>query len=140
LPYIPLLQEAKDKQRKVCLVNLRGEVCTTNNCGKHLKVCLVADRCKGKVPKTMCSLWHMRVPFTAKWQGNFTERRSSPKPPPALRETTATMSGRPSRRSTSSSSRQYRAEDLKARIRAQKMMLQGFPYSQVVEGPAVPPR
>jgi hypothetical protein len=35
---------------------------------------------------------------------------------------------------------EYRAEDLKARIRAQKMMLQGFPYSQVVEGPAVPPR
>jgi hypothetical protein len=34
---------------------------------------------------------------------------------------------------------EYQAEELKARIRAQKMMLQGFTYSQVVEGPAVPP-
>jgi hypothetical protein len=40
LPYVPLSQEAKDKakqkQRKVCLVNLRGEVCMADNCGsKH---------------------------------------------------------------------------------------------------------
>jgi hypothetical protein len=35
-PYVPLLQEAKDKQSKVCPVNLQGEVCTANNCSsKH---------------------------------------------------------------------------------------------------------
>jgi hypothetical protein len=65
-PYIPLTQEAKDKQRKVCPVNLRGEVCTASNCGsKHPKVCLVAKHGKGKIPKATCLLWHMRVPFTA---------------------------------------------------------------------------
>jgi hypothetical protein len=41
-----------DKTRKVCPVNLRGEVCTASNCGnKHPKVCLVADHSKGKIPK-----------------------------------------------------------------------------------------
>jgi hypothetical protein len=34
---------------------------------------------------------------------------------------------------------EYRAEELKARIRATKMMLQGIKYIQVVEGPAGPP-
>jgi hypothetical protein len=33
---------------------------------------------------------------------------------------------------------EYRAEELIARIRAQKMMLQGVMFSQVVEGPAAP--
>jgi hypothetical protein len=76
LPYVPLTQEAKDKQRKVCPVNLRGEVCTASNCsGKHSKVCLVANHGKGKIPKATCSLWDMQVPFTAKWQGNFTGRK-----------------------------------------------------------------
>jgi hypothetical protein len=65
-PYVPLSQEAKNKQRKVCTVNLPGEVCTANNCGsKHPKVCLVAGHSKGKIPKATCSLWHMHVPFTA---------------------------------------------------------------------------
>jgi hypothetical protein len=92
-PYIPLLQEAKDKQRKVCPVNLRGEVCTVNNCGsKHPKVCPVADHGKGKIPKATCALRHMQVPFAGKL-------------PTAARGTTATMPGRPSRTSTSSSSR-----------------------------------
>jgi hypothetical protein len=105
-PYVLLLLDAKDKQSKVCPFNLRGEICTASNCGsKHPKVCLVADHGKGKIPKATCSLWHMRVPFTAKSQGNFTGRRSGPKPPPAARVTTATMSGRPSRTSVSSSSR-----------------------------------
>jgi hypothetical protein len=35
---------------------------------------------------------------------------------------------------------EYPADELKARIRTQKMMSEGFTYSQVVEGPAVPPR
>jgi hypothetical protein len=67
-PYVPLSQEARDKdkqkQRKVCPVNLRGEVCTADNCGsKHPEVCLVADHGKGKIiPKATCTLWHMRIP------------------------------------------------------------------------------
>jgi hypothetical protein len=110
MPYIPLTQEAKDKQRKVCLVNLRGEACTASNCGsKHPKVCLMADHNKGKIPKATCWLWHMRYPFTAKLQGNFTGRRSGPKPPPATRGTTATMPVRPSWTSTLSSSKRSTA-------------------------------
>jgi hypothetical protein len=66
-PHVPLSQEARDKdkqrQRKVCPVNLRGEVCTAHNCGsKHHQVCLVADHGKGKIPKSTCMLWHMRIP------------------------------------------------------------------------------
>jgi hypothetical protein len=126
-PYVPLSQEAKDKQRKVCLVNLRGEVCTANNCGsKHPEVCLVADHGKGKIPKAMCALWHMRVPFAnprAKSQGNSTgiKGKSSNKAKYLIKLEA-----------------EYRAEELKARIRATKMMLQGITYSQVVGGPAGP--
>jgi hypothetical protein len=109
LPYILLTQEAKDKQRKVCPVNLLGEVCTASNCGsKHPKVYLVADPGKGKIPKAICSLWHMQVPFTAT-QGNFTRRRNGPSLPPAARGTTAAMPGRPSRTNTSPSSRRSTA-------------------------------
>jgi hypothetical protein len=76
-PYVPLSQEARDKdkqkQRKVCPVNLRGEVCTADNCGsKHTEVCLVADPGKGKIPKVMCTLWHMQIP-----RGNSTGNNSS---------------------------------------------------------------
>jgi hypothetical protein len=36
LPFVPVTQEARDKPRKVCPLNLRGEVCTAANCGnKH---------------------------------------------------------------------------------------------------------
>jgi hypothetical protein len=68
-PFTPVTQEAMNKPRKVCPVNLRGEVRTATNCSsKHPKVCLVADHGKGKIPKATCSLWHMRVPFA----GNIT--------------------------------------------------------------------
>jgi hypothetical protein len=56
--------------------------------------------------------------------------------PPAARGTTATMPVRPSLVKLEA---EYRAKELKARIRAQKMMSQGGIFSQVVEGPAVPP-
>jgi hypothetical protein len=54
LPHVPLEakdKEAKDKQkqRKVCPVNLWGEVCTADNCGS-------------KHPEATCMLWHMRIP------------------------------------------------------------------------------
>jgi hypothetical protein len=141
LPYIPLTQEAKDKQRKVCLVNLRGEVCTASKCGsKHPKVCFVADHGKRKIPKATCSLWHMRVPFTAT-QGNFTGRRSRPKPPLGGKGNNCS-NAKPAKpdKYLAKLEAEYRTEEPKARIRAQKMMSQGFTYSQVVEGPAVPPR
>jgi hypothetical protein len=121
-----LSQEAKDKQRKVCLVNLRGEVCTANNCGsKHPKVCLMADHGKGKIPKATCALWHMRVPFKAKSQGNFTGRRSGPKPPPGGKGSNGNNT-RPAKsdKYLVKLEAEYRAKELKARIRAQKMMSQ----------------
>jgi hypothetical protein len=128
LPYVPLSQEAKDKQkqRKVCPVNLRGEVCTADNCGsKHPKVCLVADHGKGKIPKATCTLWHMRVLFAnprTKSQGNYTGNSSN-------------NNARPAKPDKYLIKLEYRAEELKARIRATKMMLQGITYSQVVEAP-----
>jgi hypothetical protein len=76
LPFVPVTQEARDKPRKVCLLNLRGEVCTAANCGsKHPKVCLVADPSKGNIPKVTCLLWHMRIPFAGN-AGNATGRRN----------------------------------------------------------------
>jgi hypothetical protein len=139
-PYVPLMQEAKDKQRKVCPVNLQGEVCTASNCGsKHPKVCLVANHGKGKIPKATCLLCHMQVPFTATQQ-NFTRRSSGPKPPPGGKGNNGS-NARPAKpdKYLAKVEAEYRAEELKARIRTQKMMSQGFTYSQVVEGPAVPP-
>jgi hypothetical protein len=131
LPYVPLLQETKDKQRKVCLVNLQGEVCTANNCGcKHPKVCLVTDHGKGKIPKATCALWHMRVSFAGKSQGNFSGRRSGPKPPPGSKGNNSS-NVRPAKpdKYIFKLKAEYPAKELKARIRAAKMMSQGFTFS-----------
>jgi hypothetical protein len=54
-PYVLLSQEARDKdkqrQRKVCLVNLRGEVCTADNCGsKHPQVASWPTTGRGRSP------------------------------------------------------------------------------------------
>jgi hypothetical protein len=124
LPHVPLEAKDKQKQRKVCPVNLREEVCTADNCGsKHPKVCLVADHGKGKIPKTMCMLWHMRIP-RGNPTGNISNNNARPaKPDRYLIRLEA----------------EYRAEELKARIRAAKMMLQGITYSQMVEPPPRPP-
>jgi hypothetical protein len=135
LPYVPLSQEAKDKQRKVCPVNLRGEVCTANNCGSnHPRFCLVVDHGKGKIPKATCALWHMRVPFAGKSQGNF-------KPPPGSKENNSNnaLPAKPDKYLVKLGA-EYSAEELKARFRAAKMMSQGVTFNQVVEGPAAPHR
>jgi hypothetical protein len=105
-PYIPLSQEARDtqkyRQRKVCLVNLPGEVCTADNCrSKHPKVCLVADHRKGKIPNATCTLWHMRIP-----RGNFVGNSNNNNKDKYLIRLKA----------------ECRAEELKARIRETKMM------------------
>jgi hypothetical protein len=100
----------------------------------------VADHGKGKIPKATCALWHMRVPFVDRSQGNFTGRRSSPKPPPGSKGTNSS-NARPAKpdKYLVKLEAEYHAEELKARIRATKMMLQGVTYSQVVEGPAATP-
>jgi hypothetical protein len=98
-----------------------GEVCTANNCdSKHPEVCLVADHGKGKIPKATCTLWHMRIPFA---RGNSTGNSSN-------------NNARPDKYLVKLEA-EYRAEELKARIRATKMMLQGITYSQMVEGPPI---
>jgi hypothetical protein len=119
--YVPLSWEAKDKQkqRKVCPVYLRGEVCTADNCGnKHPEVCLVADHGRGKIPKATCMLWHMRIPRENPiWNSNSSSNNNN-KDKYLIRLEA-----------------ECRAEELKARIRATKMMSQGITYSQMVEGP-----
>jgi hypothetical protein len=135
-PFTPVTQEAMDKTRKVCPVNLRGEVCTASNCGnKHPKVCLVADHSKGKIPKATCSLWHMRVPFAGN-AGIVTGRRNSPNLPPGSKGSKAKI--RPAKPDTKLTQLEATAmaEELKARIRAAKMMSQGVSYSQVVQAQA----
>jgi hypothetical protein len=77
----------------------------------------------------------MRVPFTA--TGNFTGRRSGPKPPFGSKGNNGSNSKPKPDKYLAKLKAEYHTEELKTRIRTQKMMLQGFTYSQVVEGPAV---
>jgi hypothetical protein len=98
LPFVRVTQEARDKPRKVCPLNLRGEVCTAANCGnKHPKVCLVADHSKGKIPKATCSLWHMRIRFAgnAGGAGNATGRRNGSNHPSGSKGSKAKVAARP---------------------------------------------
>jgi hypothetical protein len=127
-------QEAREKPRKVCPLNLRGEVCTASNCGnKHPKVCLVADHSKGKIPKATCLLWHMRVPFSGN-AGNVTGRRNGFNHPPSSKGSKAKVAVRPVKPDAKLAklTATALAEELKARIRTAKMMLQGVSYSQMV--------
>jgi hypothetical protein len=136
-PFTPVTQEAMDKPRKVCPVNLRGEVCTASNCGsKHPKVCLVADHSNGKIFKATCLLWHMRVPFAGN-AGNITGRRNGSNHPPGSKGSKAEVA-RPAKPDTKLAKLEATAmaEELKARIRASKMMSQGVSYSQVVQAHA----
>jgi hypothetical protein len=132
------MQEARDKPRKVCPLNLRGEVCTASNCGnKHPKVCLVANHSKGKIPKATCSLWHMRVPFAGN-AGNVTGRRNGFNHPPGSKGSMAKVAGRPVKPDAKLAklTATALAEELKARIRTAKMMSQGVSYSQMVQAHA----
>jgi hypothetical protein len=79
-------------------------------------------------------LWHMRVPFA----GNVTGRRSGPKPPPSVKGNNGGKgnngsNARPAKpkpdKYLDKLEAVFRAKELKARIRAQKMMLQGISYS-----------
>jgi hypothetical protein len=147
-PFVPVTQEARDKPRKVCPLNLRGEVCTAANCGnKHPKVCLVADHCKGKIPKATCSLWHMRIPFVggaggAGNVGNATGRRNSSNHPSGSKGSKAKVAVRPVKPDAKLAklTATAMAEELKARIRTAKLMSQGVSYSQMVQTHAPAPR
>jgi hypothetical protein len=100
-------------------VNLRGEVCTADNCGsKHPQVCLVADHVKGKIPKSTCMLWHMRIPRKNPTGNNISNNNTRP--------------AKPDDKYIARLEAECRAEELKAEIRATKMMLQGISYSQMV--------
>jgi hypothetical protein len=119
--HVPLEAKDKQKQRKVCPVNLRGEVCTADNCGsKHPQVCLVADHGRGKIPKSRCMLWHMRI-LRENPTGNISINNNQP--------------AKPDDKYIARLEAECPAEELKARIRATKMMSQGITYSQMVEGP-----
>jgi hypothetical protein len=116
-PHVLLSQEARDKdkqrQRKVCPVNLRGEVCTADNCGsKHPQVCLVADHSKGKIPTSTCMLWHMRIPRENPTGNNISKNNTRP--------------AKPDDKYITGLEAECGAEELKARIRATKMMSQGI--------------
>jgi hypothetical protein len=75
------------------------------------KSCIWANHGKGKILKATCRLWHKRVLFKtqAKQDKHLVKLEAK-----------------------------ANAKELKARIRAAKMMLQGVTYSQVVGGPVVP--
>jgi hypothetical protein len=103
-------------------VNLRGEVYTADNCGsKHPQVCLVANHGKGKILKSTCMLWHMRIPRENPTRNNISNNNARP--------------AKPDDKYIARLEAECRAEELKARIRATKMMSQGISYSQMVEGP-----
>jgi hypothetical protein len=146
-PFVPVTQEARDKPRKVCPLNLRGEVCTADNCGnKHPKVCLVADHSKGKIPKATCSLWHMRIPFAgnaggAGNAGNATRRRNSSNHPFGSKGSKAKVAAWPVKLDAKLAklTATAMAEELKARIRTTKLMSQGVSYSQMVQAHAPAP-
>jgi hypothetical protein len=84
----------------------------------------------------------MQFPFPGKTQVNFTGRRSGPNSPPRRKGSNSSKAKtRPpvkSEKYLAKLKAEYCAEELKARIRAAKMILQGVTYSQVVEGPVGP--
>jgi hypothetical protein len=71
--------------------------------------------------------------------GNFTGRRSGPNPPPDSKGSNSSKAwpSKPDQYLVKLEA-EYRAEELKARIRAAELMLQGITYSQVVG--VVPPQ
>jgi hypothetical protein len=146
--FVLTMQEAMAKQRKICPINPRGEVCTADNCGnKHPKVCNVAAHGKGKILKATCTLWHMQVSFAGTTtQGNFTGKRNDSNPHPGSKGNN--NKGKPVRPAKpymiSKREREAKAKELRARIRTAKeqgrMILQGITYRQVAEGPVPPPQ
>jgi hypothetical protein len=69
----------------------------------------------------------MQVPFAGKSQGNFNGRRSGPKPPPGskVNNSNNVRPAKPDKYLVKLEA-DNRAEELKARIRAAKMILQGL--------------
>jgi hypothetical protein len=95
----------------------------------------VADHSKRKILKATCSLWHMRVAFVGN-AGHFTGKRNGPNPPPGSKGSKAKV--RPAKPDANLVKLEATAmgKELKARIRAAKMMSQGISYSQVMQAQA----
>jgi hypothetical protein len=127
LPYVPLSQEAKDKQRKVCPVNLRGRSARPTSAAASIpRSALWPTTARGRSPRPRahCGTCRSRL-------------RASPRP----RETSMGGGAAPSlplcsKGNNSNNARpakldqylvkleaEYHAEELKARIRAKKMNL-----------------
>jgi hypothetical protein len=88
-----------------------------------------------EIPKATCSLWNKRVLFAGN-AGNVTGRRNGPNPPPGSKGSkTKVRPAKPDAKLVKLEATAM-AEELKARIRAAKMMTQGVSYSQVVQAQA----
>jgi hypothetical protein len=99
-PFVPSTQEAKAKQRKVCPVNLRGEVCTANNCGnKHRKSALWPTTARGRSQRERARCGTCGSRLQAKPRETLPGGGAAPTLPPAARGATAARprSSRPSR-------------------------------------------
>jgi hypothetical protein len=83
----------------------------------------VADHGKGRIPKSACMLWHMRIPRESP-TGNISNNNARP--------------AKPDDKYLARLEAECRAEELRARVRAARMMSQGISYSQRVEGPPQP--
>jgi hypothetical protein len=105
---IPLSQEAKDMQRKVCPVNLQGEVCTalpTTAAASNLRSASWPTTARGRSPNPRARCGTCGSCLRANPRETSLGGGAAPSLPPAARGTTAAMPGRPSQTSTSSSSR-----------------------------------
>jgi hypothetical protein len=132
-PFTPVTQEAMDKTRKVCPVNLRGEVCTASNCkNKHPKVCFVADHSKGEDPQGDVLAVAHASPICGK-RGKHHREEERPQPSPGSKGSKAKVRPAIPNANLVKLEATAKAEELKARIRVAKMMSQGISYSQLVQ-------
>jgi hypothetical protein len=131
LPYVPLSQEAKDKQRKVCPVNLRGRSArpTTAAAGTQRSVSWPTTA-RGRSPKPCACCGTCRSRSRPSCRETSPGGGAAPSFPPGSKGNNSnnTRPAKPDKYLVKLEA-EYRAEELKARIRAQKMMSQGFTYS-----------
>jgi hypothetical protein len=105
LLFVPLLQEAKAKQRKVCPLKLRGRsarpITVAANTPRSASWPTTA---RGRSPRPCARCGTCRFCSRASPRETSKGGGAAPSLPPAARGTTAAMPGRPSRTSSSSSS------------------------------------
>jgi hypothetical protein len=140
-PFTPLLQEAKDKPRKVCPVNLRGRSArptTTATNTRRSASWLTTARGKSPRPRARCGTCVSHLRETSPGGG-----AAQASPGGKGNNSGKGNNGSNARPAKSQPDKylakhevEYCAEELKARIRMQKMMLQGLTYSQVAQAQA----